>query len=507
VRDKKIDDLGELMRTIPNGATLVIGGAGGVQEPDALIDALVRSYEEDSLPSGLVEVHPFRTGESVGHGLSRLDAPGLIAKMIGSSYWPIGVPPLIQRILDDEVEAYNVPIGPLYGMLQAGASNSPGYVTDIGLGTFVDPRQTGGSLNKVSVDSPVRLVEIDGDEHLFYDAIRPDVAFLRATVSDGKGNLSTSDDPTVIGLLLLAQATKANGGIVIAQVRELVPDGSLDPRLVKVPAHLVDHVVVSPGQLQTPAGQFDPTLVGLEQVPLASVPRVPLSASKVVQRRALREAVPGTVVAIGFGLPGNIPNVAVEEGVFDSMTFTIEHGAVGGINPYAFGSRTFPAAHNPSAIIDAVDMVRGYAGGTVDMAYLGVGEIDSAGNVNVSRFGDRIPGCGGFVDITQGIRKIVFCAMVGDKGHRKFVPEVQQVTMSAEVSLRLGHEIVYVTEVAVFRLTERGLTLEELAPGLSIDELRSRLGADFAVAERVTAMPEECWAETTMNLAAMWSGA
>lgn len=505
MRSKVVQDLDALIKSIPDGSTLMIGGAGGVQLPDMLIESLVRVHASTGSPADLTEVHPFRMGEAAGQGLSLLDGDGLVSRMIGSSYWPIGVPPLIQRIHDNRVEAYNIPIGPLFGMLQAGASSCPGYVTDIGLGTFVDPRQTGGALNDVSKDRLVQLVEIDGEQHLFYRSIRPDIAFLRATVADEAGNLGTDEDPTVIGTLLLAQAVRSNGGTVVAQVRDMVPSGSLDPRRVRVPGYLVDHVVVCPQQSQIPSNHYDPTLVGAKRVPLDRVPIMPLSPSKIVQRRALLEAAPGAIMAIGFGLPGNLPNVAVEEGVFDDVTFSIEHGAVGGINPYAFGEKTFPAAHNPEAIIDSVDMVRAYAGGAVDLAYLGVGEIDSHGNVNVSRFGDRIPGCGGFVDITQGVQHIVFTALVGDKGHRKFVPQVQQITMSAQVALDRGQRITYVTEKGVFELSRRGLQLIELARGERVDSLRAALGATFQVAGDIKPMPQACWAEGPMGLRELWT--
>jgi propionate CoA-transferase len=503
--DKIAADPAALLATIEPGSTLVIGGAGGVGEPDLLIRELLRAFTATGSPHDLVEVHPFRVGERDGFGTSLLDPPGLIKRMIGSSFWPVGTPPLIRRILDNQMEAYNIPVGPLFGMLDAGASARPGMLTEIGLGTFVDPRNGGGALNDISRDQLVSVREIDGREYLYYRAIRPDVAFIRATIADEDGNLCTDEEATVIAPLLLAQAARSAGGQVFAQVREVVPRGSIDPRRVRVPGYLVDHLVVHPEQRQTPASRYDPTLVGAAPVDLTTVPVVEMSASKVVQRRALLEAAPGDVVAIGFGLPGNLPNVAVEEGVFDRITFTIEHGAIGGVNPYAFGSRTFPASHGPSAIVDSAEQVRAYAGGTVAMAYLGVGEIDSAGNVNVSRFGDRIPGCGGFVDLTQGIGKVVFCTLVGDRGHRKFVDQVQQVTMSASVALAKGQRIRYVTELGVFELAAEGLRLIEIAPDLTVDELRTRLGAKFTVAEPLAQMPARCWADGPMGLGADWA--
>lgn len=504
VRSKVVEDLDQVFRAIEPGSTLVIGGAGGVQEPDLLIETLVRVFTESGTPGGLTEIHPFRTGQSDGHGTSLLDAPGLIDCMIGASFWPVGTPPLIQRIIDNKMRAYNIPIGPLFAMLEAGASARPGVLTEIGLGTFVDPRNGGGALNDISDEPLVQVMEIDGHEYLYYRALHPDVAFIRGTVADEDGNLSTEEEPTVIGPLLLAQAARSNGGRVIAQVREVVPRGTLDPRRVRVPGHLVDHLVVHPDQMQTPTSRYDPSLVGAATVALDTVPRVALSASKVVQRRALLEVRSGDVLAIGFGLPGNLPNVAVEEEVFDELTFSIEHGAIGGINPYAFGSRTFPAAHNPTAIIDAVDQVRSYAGGAVDVAFLGVGEVDGEGNVNVSRFGDRIPGCGGFIDITQGIAKVVFCAVIGERGRRKFVQQVQQKTMSAAVAISKGQSVTYVTEKGVFRLAPEGLRLVEIAPGIKVDELRKDLGCDFNVSPDLASMPAECWNEEQMGLSRLW---
>jgi propionate CoA-transferase len=495
LRASKIVSAEEAVRLIRSGSTLAVGGAGGVQEPDLLIAALLSRYRREGEPRDLTEFHPIRTGEIEGRGTSAFGEPGLLHRIIGGSLWPVGVPEIIRRIHDCDIQAYNLPIGVMYAMLEATAAGRPGVVTRIGLDTCADPRQGGGALNAISREALVERVTIGGEECLFYKALPIDVAFIRGTVADTAGNVTMDEEPAVCGPLVLAQAARSSGGKVIVQVKRVVEHGALDPRHVRVPGILVDAVVVHPEQWQTTKHRFDPTLVGLGRLAHEDLPRRPPDNAKIVLRRALREAQPGESLAIGFGLPGYLPAIAIEEGRFESLTFTIEHGVVGGINAYSAGGTTFPMAHNPEAIIDAADQLRLYAGGGVDRAYLGVGEIDGAGNVNVSKFGDRIPGAGGFIEITQGIRRIAFCTTIGDNGRRKFVERVQQVTFSAARARRGGQEIVYITERAVFGLTERGLTLREIAPGLDIRrDLLERIGCAVHVPGDVATMPAACFA-------------
>jgi propionate CoA-transferase len=391
------------------------------------------------------------------------------------------------------MEAYNLPIGVMYAMLEATAAGRPGVVTPVGLETCADPQLGGGALNAVSRQRLVERIEIGGEPYLFYKALPVDAAFIRGTVADTTGNITMDEEPAVCGALVLAQAARSSGGKVIAQVKQVVPAGSLDPRRVCVPGILVDAVVEHPEQWQTTKVRMDPTAVGLAPYDLNSVRPLQEDGGKVVLRRALLEARPGEALAIGFGLPGYLPAVAIEQGVFDQLIFTIEHGVIGGVNGYAAGGSTFPMAHSPQAIVDAADQLRLYAGGGVDCAFLGVGEVDSAGNVNVSKFGDRIPGAGGFIEITQGIRRIVFCTTIGDKGKRKFVERVQQVTFSAARALRQKRDILYVTEDAVFALTEHGLTLREIAPGLEVAQLLDRIGCRVHVPSQIDNMPARCF--------------
>jgi acyl CoA:acetate/3-ketoacid CoA transferase len=492
----KVISAQEAVRLVRSGSTLAVGGAGGVQEPDLLIEQLVARYRKEGAPAAITEFHPIRCGEVEGRGTSLFAEKGMVRRMIGGSFWPVGVPPLIQRIHDNDMEAYNLPIGVMYAMLEATAAGRPGVVTRVGLDTCMDPRNGGGALNASSTERLSELVTLGGETFLFYRSLPVDVAFIRATTADTAGNLSLEGEPADCGSLVLAQAARASGGKVIAQVKRIVPKGSLDPRDVRVPGNLVDAVVEHPGQRQTTHVVFDPTLVGDAKLDPGTVPRRPEGDAKVVLRRALMETRPGETLAIGFGVPGYLPAVAIEDGLFDSLTFTIEHGVVGGINGYAAGGRTFPVAHNPEAIIDAAAQLRLYAGGGVDCAFLGVGEIDSEGNVNVSRFGDRIPGSGGFIEITQGIRRIVFCTTIGDNGRRKFVDRVQQVTFSGRYARQQGQEILYVTERAVFGLTEHGLTLREIAPGLDVRrDVLDHIGARVHVSADLQPMSSRCFAE------------
>jgi acyl CoA:acetate/3-ketoacid CoA transferase len=493
------------VRLVKSGSTLAVGGAGGVQEPDTLITALVDRFKETGEPRNLTEIHAIRTGEIEGRGTSLFGAPGLIKRMIGGSFWPVGVPELIRRINDNEMEAYNFSIGVIYAMLEAAAGNRPGVVSRVGLGTFQDPEHGGGALNAVSMEKLVQRVEIDGEPLLYYRALPVDTCFIRATTADTDGNLSFEEEAAIIGPLLLAQTARANKGKVIAQVKRIVPAGSIAPHAVRVPGVMVDAIVLNPEQMQITHSFYDPTLVGASKLAPEDVPVRPMDANKVVIRRAFMEAKPGELLAIGFGIAGFLPAIALEENVFDLTSFTIEHGVFGGINGYAAGGKTFPVAHNPVAILDAADQLRFFAGGGVDRAFLGVGEVDQEGNVNVSRFGERIPGAGGFVEMTQGIQNIVFCMVLGERAQRKVVQKVQDLTFNAKEALRRGQSITYISEKAVFRLGPRGLILTEIAPGLDVrKDVLDTLSCEITVADNISQMPAGCFASDPMGLRGQW---
>lgn len=505
VSSPKLMSADDAIRFVESGSVLAVGGAGGVQEPDLLIQALVGRFKATGAPRDLTEIHAIRTGEIEGRGTSLFGVAGLVRRMIGGSFWPVGVPELIRRINANEMEAYNLSIGIIFAMLEAAAARRPGVVSRVGIGTFQDPEQGGGALNAISREKIVSRVEIDGETFLFYRAIPVDTCFIRATTADAEGNLTFEEEPSIIGPLVLAQAVRANGGKVIAQVKQIVPAGTLNPQAVRVPGALVDAVVLNPQQMQTTRCFFDPTLVGASRFPMEAVPPRPMGPDKVVMRRALLESRPGELLAIGFGLPGYLPAIAIEEDVFDSVSFTIEHGVFGGINGYAAGGTTFPVAHNPTSIIDSADQLRFFAGGGIDRAFLGVGEVDAHGNVNVSRFGERIPGAGGFVEMTQGIGKIVFCMVLGDRVERKIVSKVQNVTFNGKEAFKAGQEIIYVSEKAVFRLEKNGIIITEVANGVDLrKDIIDKIGFDIEISPNLKTIPEMCFSPQAMNMRGMW---
>ena len=480
----------EAIALLPSGGTLAVSGVGSVQEPDLLFSALIDQFRKSGSPRDITEIHVFRTGDAEGRGTSLLCEPGLVRRIIGGSFWPGGVIQLVRDINACKIEAYNFPAGAVYGMLEATAAGRPGVVTPLGLGTFADPRQSGGSLNAISKDTFVSLIEINGQEYLFYQAIPIDTAFIRGTVADTLGNLSLEEEPAICGPLVTAQAAKASGGKVIAQVKRVVPAGELDPRQVRVPGYLVDALVVHPGQMQTMHSVYDPTLVGQESFDPSSLRLPEKQSSRAVLHRAMEEVRDGDAIIIGIGLPTYLPIIALEQGRYDKLTFTIEHGVNGGINGF-LTTRTFPVQHSPQAIVDAYDQLRMYAGGALDCAFLGIGELDVQGNINVCRFGERIPGAGGMTDIVQGTPRLVFCSTADEKDRRKFVPQVCEVTFNGKRALEAGQQVTYVTNRAVLSLCESGFVLQEVAPGLDIRrDVLDWFGLPITVPDTVKTMQE-----------------
>lgn len=475
----------EAVGLIKDGDTLVVGGCASVCEPDALLAALEERFVETGHPRDLTEVHPTMVGDRVGRGISVFSHPGMLKRIIGGSYVSQRAPEVRRMIFDNEIEAYNLPMGALYFLLRAIGSGSPGYLTEVGIGTFVDPRCGGGKLNTCTTEDLVTLVEIAGKEYLMYKSFPVDVVFIRGTAADENGNISMDEEAASLDMFGLALAGKACGGTVIAQVKRLVKAGSLDPRLVRVPGHMVDAVVLSPSQRQSSAFDYNPSWSGGARECITRLDPLPLDEHKVILRRAALELRKGQLVNIGFGLPGTLPRIAIEEGIFDSITFSIEHGMIGGI-PSSTLTSVFPAAVNPEVIVDTAQQFSVYDGGLLDITFLGFAQFDRHGNVNVSKFASAIPGCGGFIDITHKTRRIVFCGtftagglevavdtsgvkVVKEGAIRKIVGDVEQVTLNGELAAAKGQEILYVTERCVFKLTQEGPVLVEIAPGIDLE--------------------------------------
>lgn len=466
---------------IGDGAWVAIqGSGGGVSEPTAVLRAIRRRFDATAAPRNLTLCHATGLGDKKEIGTDLLAVDGLVERDMAGH---LGMAPAMARmILENRIESYNFPQGVISQMFGAIAARKPGVFSRVGLGTFIDPRQQGGRMNARTTRDLVRVYELEGTEWLFYPAWRIDVAIIRGTIADTRGNIVCDGEASILEGIKIAQAARACGGIVIAQVRSLAEARTLDARRVRVPGVVVDYIVVDSEQKQTCVDFHNPSYCGEVRIPLQRIEPLPLDVRKVVCRRACREIHAGAVVNLGVGMSDGVASVATELNLIDNVTFTVEQGIVGGIPARGI---VFGVAHNPEAIIAQDDQFGFYDGGGLDMAFLGMAEVDGSGNVNVSKVGQMLAGCGGFINISQNARRVVFCGTFTTKGLecqigqgrlkimreggvRKFVNRVEQITFSGAYSARSGQEVLYVTERAVFGLTADGVVLREIAPGIDL---------------------------------------
>lgn len=478
----KVTTSTDAAKLINDGETVATSGFIGTGVPEDLLRAIEKRFLDTATPRDLTLMFAAGQGDGATKGLNHLGHPGLLARGIGG-HW--GLAPRVGKLaLSGEIEAWNLPQGVISHMYREVAAGRKGVLTRVGLGTFVDPRLEGGKINDRTPDL-VQLVTFDGEDLLYYPARKVDVALLRATTADEQGNLSLEDEALLLDNLAMAMAARNSGGLVIAQVGQVCAAGALPPKSVVVPAALVDVVVVADPDYhaQTFGTQFSPMLAGQLRAAPARKPPETLDARKIIARRAAMELPPGGVVNLGIGMPEGVAAVAEEEGVLDAVTLTTEPGVLGG-RPAS--GLDFGAAINPDAIIAQNSQFDFYDGGGLDLAVLGMAEVDIAGNVNVSRFGGRLAGAGGFINISQNARKVVFAGTFSAGGFEahvkngqlridregrapKFLPQVGQITFSAGQAGVNGTEVIYVTERAVFRLFDGRLKLTEVAPGVDIE--------------------------------------
>ena len=522
-RPNKIVSAAEAVRLIHDGDTVATGGFVGIGFAEGIAIALEERFlateaeTGSGSPRALTLVYAAGQGDGKTRGLNHFGHKGLVKRVVGG-HWGL-VPALQALAVAGEIEAYNLPQGVITHLFRDIAAGKPGTLSQVGLGTFVDPRHGGGKVNAVTKDDLVRLMEIDGEEVLFYKAFPINVGIIRATTADADGNLTMEREALTLEALAIAMAAHNSGGIVIAQVERLAERGSLNPRQVKIPGVLVDCVVLAEKpehHMQTFVTQYSAAFAGEIRVPVNALAPMPMGARKVIARRAALELKRNAVVNLGIGMPEGVADVATEEEVIDLLTLTTEPGVIGGIPASGLN---FGAAVNTQAIIDQPSQFDFYDGGGLDVAVLGLAQADAQGNLNVSKFGLRLAGAGGFINISQAARAVVFVGTftAGDlqlrvadgRVHidsegttRKFVREVEHRTFSGERARQRGQRVLYVTERCVFRLAEAGgLELIEIAPGINLErDVLAQMDFTPAISPDLKLMEASLFAEAPMNL-------
>ena len=491
---------------IRSGDTVIVGGFLSIGFPDLIVRELAECYESHdegtasfgkprdlTLISAAGMAHPFKGG-----GMNRLAQPGLVKRFISSHF--VLTPALQQLIVGNQIEGYNLPLGAICHLFRDIAGGKPGHASRIGLGTFVDPRNGGGKLNARTTEELVELITVAGKEYLFYKAMPVNVAIIRGTTADADGNITMEREALTIDVLSVAMAAHNCGGIVIAQVERIADVHTLNPRQVKVPGAIVDCIVVADGEdchWQTFGSRYSAAYAAEVRVPLGSVPPMEMSLRKIIARRAAMELRANSVVNLGVGMPEGVAAIANEEKIADLMTLTAESGVIGGVPA---GGLSFGAASNAQAVIDIGYQFDFYDGGGLDICFLGLAQADRQGNLNVSKFGPKLAGAGGFINISQNAKKAVFCGtftagaveaaiidgqlrIERDGKETKFVEQVEHCTFSGPYAAQEGKEVLYITERCVFRLTPEGLELIEVAPGIDIER---DIIAHMAFAPRVS---------------------
>ncbi|UCC22155.1 MAG: acyl CoA:acetate/3-ketoacid CoA transferase [Planctomycetota bacterium] len=513
----KVMPVEEAVRLIKDGDTISTSGFFGSCFAEEVAIAIEKNYLSEGKPRDLTLFFPAGQGDYENRGGNHFGHEGLLKRAIGA-HWGT-MPKLYKLAVENKIEAYTFPQGPIVHMFRDIAAHKPRTITTVGLGTTVDPRNEAGKLNKVTKEDMIELIEFDGKEYLAYKTFPIDVAILRGTTADTDGNITMEKEALILEVLAMAMAAKNSNGTVIVQVQRLAERGTLKPKDVKIPGILVDAVVVAKPEnhVQTFGTDYNPSYSGEVRVPMEAIPPIEMSERKIIARRAAFELRPGHVVNLGMGVPEGIASIANEERILDQLTLTAEPGIIGGVPA---GNWDFGAGANTDAIIDQPAQFDFYQGGGLDIAFLGLAQADEQGNVNVSKFGPKLPGPGGFIDITQNSKLVVYLGAFTASGLeisvengslkilkegkiKKFVKQVEQVTFSGKYAISKGQLVLYVTERCVFRLTEKGLLLVETAPGIDVKrDILKQMEFEPIIDGNVRVMDKRIFEECPMGLRA-----
>jgi propionate CoA-transferase len=515
-KKQKIVTAKEAVAHIKNGDTIATGGFVGIGFAEETTIALEQRFFETTEPRDLTLIYAAGQGDGCERGLNHLGHEGMVGRVIGG-HW--GLVPKLQRLaVDNKIIAYNLPQGIISHMFRDIGAHKPRTISHVGLGTFVDPRNGGGKINAATTEDIVELIEFDGTEYLAYKTLPINIAIIRGTTADPDGNITMEREAVTLEALAISIAARNSGGKVIVLVERIAERGSLDSRLVVIPGIFVDYVVVSKPEnhWQTFGEQYNPAYSGEVKVPVESIPPMVMGPRKIIARRAARELHSMDIVNLGIGMPEGVSSVVNEEEMLDQLVLTAEPGIIGGIPA---GGLSFGAAVNPEVIIDQPYQFDFYDGGGLDIAFLGMAEADSLGNVNVSKFGDKLTGAGGFINISQNAKTVIFVGTFTASGLQASISEgklsidqegrsqkfvtgcVEHVTFSGQYGQKSGQRILYITERCVFTLTPKGMELIEIAPGVELQkDILDQMGFEPIISDDLQLMNKKIFGEAVMGL-------